>query len=99
MTNEIRESLTRLEQALVSDLKGAGTELQTLITAVRKETEAKGVVLRTADSGDPSYLAASDGLVELLQLNQAAVAASTKIERLAVAAGKAVSRVLKKAPK
>jgi hypothetical protein len=99
MTNEIRESLARLGQLLVSDLKGTGAELQTLIAAIRQETEAQSEVLRTADSGDPAYLAASTGLMELLQLNQTAVTANAEIDRLTLAAGKAVSRVLKKALK
>mgnify|MGYP000713562100 CR=1 FL=1 len=99
MTNEIRESLSRLGQVLVSDLKGTGAELQTLIAAIRKEVEARGEAMKTAGSGDPIYLSAGNDLVELLQLNQAAVAANAEIDRLVLAAGKAVSRVLKKTPK
>ena len=97
--NEVRESLARINTLLISDLKGTSDELRTLIAAIRKESDAKSEVLRTADSGDPAYIAASNGLVELLQLNQAAVAANSEIDRLCLAAGKAVAKVMKKAPK
>lgn len=97
--NEVRESLARINTLLISDLKGTSDELRTLIAAIRKETDAKSEVLRTADSGDQAYIAASNGLVELLQLNQAAVAANAEIDRLCLAAGKAVAKVMKKAPK
>jgi len=55
--NEVRESLARINTLLISDLKGTSDELRTLIAAIRKETDAKSEVLRTADSGDQAYIA------------------------------------------
>jgi len=99
MNNEIRESIGRLNQLRVGDLAGTHGELTTLLTALRKETEAKSTVVNTADSTDPAYNTAARDLVELLQLTQAAVDAKAKLQKLMVSAGEAVSRVLKKVPK
>ena len=99
MNNEIRESLARLRQLKVPDLTGTDGELTILLTALRKEVEAQTAVVNTADPSDPAYSAAASDLVTLLQLTQTAVDAKTELGKLAIAAGKAVSRVLKKAPK
>jgi len=99
MNKDIRESISRLEQLRTGDLAGTSDELTTLLTALRNEVEAKTGVVNTADSSDPAYTAASGDLVGLLQLTQVVVDAKTELGKLALAAGKAVSRVLKKAPK
>ena len=99
MNNDIRESLTRLAQLNVPDLTGTGDELETLLAALRKEVEAKTAVVNTADASDPAYNAAASDVVILLQLTQGAVDAKAELGKLELAAGKAVSRVLKKAPK
>ena len=99
MNNDIRESLTRLGQLKVPDLTGTSDELETLLAALRKEVEAKTAVVNTADASDPAYNAAASNVVMLLQLTQTAVDAKAELGKLMLAAGKAVSRVLKKAPK
>ena len=99
MTDDIRQSLTRLEQTSTADLKAAEGELTTLLTALRKEVEAQTGVLNNADSTHPAYNAAASDLVGLLQLTQAAVDAKAEVGKLTTAAGKAIQRVLKKAPK
>ena len=97
--HEVRESLARLGQLRLGDLAGTGDELTTLLAALRQEVEAQTGTVNTADSSDPAYGHAANDLVELLQLTQAAVDAKAKLNKLAIAAGEAVSRVLKKAPK
>ena len=99
MNNEIRESLTRLGQLKVPDLTGTCDELATLLAALRKAVEAKTAVVNTADASDPAYNAAASDVVMLLQLTQTAVDAKAELGKLMLAVGKAVSRVLKKAPK
>ncbi len=99
MNSDIRESLARLGQLKVPDLTGASDELATLLAALRKETEAQTAVVNAADAGDPAHSTAASNLVTLLQLTQAAVDAKAELGKLMLAAGKAVSRVLKKAPK
>ena len=99
MNNDIRESLARLKQIRVADLAAADSELTTLVSTLRKEVEAQTSVVNTADSADAAYSAAASDLVGLLQLTQAAVEAKTELGKVTMAAGKAVSRVLKKAPK
>jgi hypothetical protein len=99
MTDDIRQSLTRLEQIAAADLKATEEELTTLLVALRKEVEAQTGVLNSADSTHPAYNAAASDLVGLLQLTQAVVDAKTEVGKLTTAAGKAVQRVLKKAPK
>jgi len=99
MNSDIRESLGRLGQARIADLAGIDNELTTLLTALRKEVETKTSVVTTADSTDPAYSAAASDLVVLLQLTQAAADSKAELSKLAVSAGKAISRVMKKAPK
>ena len=99
MNSDIRESLGRLGQVRIADLAGIDNELTILLTALRKEVETQTSVVNTADSTDPAYSTAAADLVGLLQLTQAAVDAKNELGKLAAAAGKAVSRVLKKAPK
>jgi hypothetical protein len=99
MTDDIRQSLTRLEQVPPTDLKPAEGELTTLLAALRKEVETQTNVLNSADSTHPAYSAAASDLVALLQLTQAAVDAKAEVGKLAIAAGKAMQRVLKKVPK
>ena len=99
MNKDIRESISRLEQLRAVDLAAIDNELTVLLSALRKEVEAKTGVVNTADSSDPAYSAASGDLVGLLQLTQTVVDAKAEVGKLAVALGKAVSRVLKKAPK
>ena len=99
MNNDIRESLARLKQLRIADLAGTDDELTVLLAALRKEVETQTSVLNSADSADPAYSTAANGLVDLLQLTQAAATSKTELGKLAMAAGKAVQRVLKKAPK
>ena len=99
MNSDIRESLARLKQLRIADLATTDDELAILVTALRKEVETQTGVVNTADSTDPAYSTAASDLVGLLQLTQVAVDAKTELGKLAVAAGKAVRRVLKKAPK
>ena len=99
MNNDIRESLTRLEQIKAADLGGTDHELATLQTALRKEVEAQTGVVNATDSSDPIYSTAASDLVGLLQLTQAAADARAELTKLVYSAGKAISRVLKKAPK
>jgi hypothetical protein len=99
MTNDIRESLARLKQLRITDLGATDDELTILVTALRKEVETQTGVVNTADSINPAYTAAASDLVGLLQLSQAAVDAKAELGKLAGAAGKAIGRVLKKAPK
>ena len=99
MNSDIRESLVRLKQLRIADLAATDDELAILVTALRKEVETQTGVVNTADSTDPAYSTAASDLVGLLQLTQVAVDAKTELGKLAVAAGKAVGRVLKKAPK
>jgi len=99
MTNDIRESLARLEQIKAADLGDIDHELATLETLLRKEIETQTGVVNTAESRDPAYSAAASGLLVLLQLAQAATDTRKELDKLVLSAGKAVSRVLKKAPK
>jgi len=99
MTDDIRQSLSRLGQINPADLNAANAELTALVTALRKEAETRTGVVNTADASDPAYSAAASDLVGLLQLTQAAVDSRTELGKLASAASKAVGRVLKKAPK
>ncbi len=99
MNNDIRESISRLGQIKTGDLAATSEELTTLLAALRKEIEAKTGVVNRSESTDPAYATAANDLVSLLQLSQAAVDASAEMDKLATVAGKAVSRVLKKAPK
>jgi len=99
MNSDIRESLDRLDQIEAADLGGIDQELATLQTLLRKEIETQTSVVNTADTTDPAYSASTSDLVVLLQLSQAAADSKAELCRLAVSAGKAVSRVLKKAPK
>ena len=99
MTDDIRQSLSRLGQVNPADLDAASAELTSLVTALLTEVETRTGVVNTADSTDPAYSAAASDLVGLLQLTQAAVDAKTEVGKLTAAAGKAVQRVLKKAPK
>mgnify|MGYP000854156955 CR=1 FL=1 len=99
MNSDIRESLGRLEQIKAADLAGIDNELTTLLTALRKEVETKTSVVNTADSTDPAYSAAASDLVVLLQLAQAANDSRKELDKLVFSAGKAISRVMKKAPK
>ena len=99
MTDDIRQSLARLERVPPADLNAAGGELTILLTALRNEVEAQTGVLNGADSTHPAYSAAASDLVGLLQLTQTAVDAKTEVGKLATAAGRTVQKVLKKAPK
>ncbi len=99
MTDDIRQSLSRLGQINPSDLDTASAELTTLLAALRKEVETQTSVVNAADSTDPAYGTAASDLVGLLQTTQAAVDSRTELGKLASAASKAVGRVLKKAPK
>jgi hypothetical protein len=99
MTDNIRQSLTRLGQIRCADLTATDDELAVLLAALRKEVETRTSVVNAADSTDPAYSAAASDLVGLLQLTQATVDSRTELGKLASAAGKAVGRVLKKAPK
>jgi hypothetical protein len=99
MNSDIRESLARLGKLRVNDLAGTGDELEVLLGALRKQVETQTGVVNTADASDPAYTAASNDLVGLLQLTQAAVNAKAEMTKLTLASGNAVSRVLKKAPK
>jgi len=99
MNSDIRESLVRLKQLRIADLAATDDELAILVTALRKEVETQTGVVNTADSTDPAYSTAASDLVGLLQLTQVAVDAKTELGKLTTAAGKIVSRVLKKAPK
>jgi len=99
VTDDIRQSLSRLGQANPADLDAASAELTALLATLRKEVENRTGVVNTADSTDPAYGAAASDLVGLLQLTQAAVDSRTELGKLASAASKAVGRVLKKAPK
>jgi len=56
-------------------------------------------VLNTTDSTEPAYNTASSDLVGLLQLTKAVVDTKTELGKLALAAGKALQRVFKKATK
>lgn len=98
VNNDIRESLSRLGQINPADLGAASTELTTLLAELRKEVETQTNVVNAADSADPAYSSAASDLVGLLQLTQVAVDSKTELGKLAMAAGKAMSRVLKKAP-
>jgi len=99
MTDDIRQSLSRLGQINPADLDPASAELTTLLAALRKEVETQTSVVNAADSTDPAYSTAASDLMGLLQLTQAAVDSRTELGKLAGAASKAVGRVLKKAPK
>lgn len=99
MNSDIRESLGRLGQVRIADLAGIDNELTTLLTALRKEVETQTGVVNTADSTDPAYNTAANNLVGLLQLTQAAADSKREVDKLVFAAGKAISRVMKKAPK
>ena len=99
MNNDIRESINRLGQIKAADLGDIDHELATLQTVLRKEIETQTGVVNSADSTDPAYHAAASDLVGLLQLAQAATDTRKELDKLVFSAGKAVSRVLKKAPK
>ena len=98
MTNDIRQSITRLEALSPADLEAAGAELTVLVAAVQKEVAAQSSVLSKADQSHAAYSTAAGDLVVLLQLSQAAIEASAELGKLNVAAKKAVAKVLKKAP-
>jgi hypothetical protein len=99
MNNDIRESLGRLEQVRTADLAGIDSELTTLLTALHKEVEAQTSIVNTADSTNLAYGAAANDLVGLLQLTQAAANSKKELDKLVFSAGKAIGRVMKKAPK
>jgi hypothetical protein len=99
MTDDIRQSLARLEQIRLADLAAADSELTVLLTTLRKEVETRTNVLNTTDSTEPAYNTASSDLVGLLQLTKAVVDTKTELGKLALAAGKALQRVFKKATK
>jgi len=99
MNNEIRESIDRLAQTKAADMSSIDHELDTLQTALRKEIETQTGVVNTADSTDPLYRTASNDLVGLLQLAEAAADSREELTRLTFSAGKAIARVTKKAPK
>ena len=99
MNNDIRDSVSRLGQINPANLDAASAELTILLASLRKEVETKTSVVNAADSADPAYNSAAGDLMGLLQLTQVAVDSKTELGKLATAAGKAVSRVLKKAPK
>jgi hypothetical protein len=99
MTDDIRQSLARLEQIRLADLAAADSELTVLLTTLHKEVETRTNVLNTTDSTEPAYNTASSDLVDLLQLTKAVVDTKTELGKLALAAGKALQRVFKKATK
>ena len=99
MTDDIRQSLARLEQIRLADLAAADSELTVLLTTLHKEVETRTNVLNTTDSTAPAYNTASSDLVGLLQLTKAVVDTKTELGKLALAAGKALQRVFKKATK
>lgn len=99
MNSEIRESLGRLGQIKPADLGGTDHELATLQTLLRKEIETQTGIVNAADTSEPAYATASSELVVLLQMAQAANESRREMDKLVLSAGKAVSRVLKKAPK
>lgn len=99
MNNEIRESINRLGQIKAADLGDIDHELATLETLLRKEIETQTGVVNAAESRDPAYSTAASGLVAMLQLAQAATDSRKELDKLVFAAGKAVARVTKKAPK
>jgi hypothetical protein len=99
MTNEIRESITRLEALSPANLEATEAELTTLVAATQKEVTAQSNVLGGTGRTHDAYSMAAGYLVALLQLSQAAIEATAELNKLNVAAKKAVAKVLKKAPK
>jgi hypothetical protein len=99
MNNDIRESSARLSEIKPADMGGTDHELATLQTVLRKEIEAQTAVVNATASSDPTYSAVSNDLVSLLQLAPATADARAELTKLTYAAGKAVARVTKKAPK
>ncbi len=99
MNNEIRESIDRLAQIKIADMSSLDGELATLQTVLHKEIEAKTALVNTAEPTDSAYRTAANDLVVLLQLAEAAADTRDELTKLTHSAGKAVSRVLKKAPK
>lgn len=99
MNNDIRESIDRLAQTKAADMSSIDDELATLEALLRKEIEVQTGVVNTTVSTDPAYRSAANDLVVLLQLAQAATESREELTRLTFSAGKAISRVTKKAPK
>ena len=99
MNNEIRESIDRLAQIKAADMSSIDGELVTLEALLRKEIEVQTGVVNAAVSTDPAYRSAASDLVVLLQLAQAVAESRAELTRLTYAAGKAIGRVTKKAPK
>ncbi len=99
MTNEIRNSLARLQQIKPADLNAVQAELPVLTEALRKEVEAQTGLLGGADPTHAAYTAAATDLVSLLELTNTVVAARAEFGKLAANAGKVMQRLLKKAPK
>lgn len=94
MTNDIRQSLSRLGQINPADLDAASAELTALVTALRKEVETRTGVVNTADSTDPAYSSAASDLLGLLQLTQAAVDSRTELGKLAGAGAVSLMRAI-----
>jgi len=99
MTNDIRESLARLQQLSPVKLDEADAELSTLLSALREDVKAHTLLVAEADPMNPAYAGDAADLAALLELTSAVVAAKTEVGKLTTAAGKAIQRVLKKAPK
>ncbi len=99
MTNDIRQSLARLEQISSANLDAVTAELNVLLAAVQKEVQAQSSVLKEADTTHAAYSAAASDLVGLLQLSQVTIEARAELGKLTAAAKKTLQRVWKKAPK
>lgn len=100
MTDDIRQSLTRLGQINPADLDAVSSELTTMLAALRQETERLTHEVNTAvDSTDPACNLIARELVKLLQLTQAVVDARAKLNKLTAVACKAIGQVFKKVPK
>ena len=99
MTNDIRQSLDRLQQLAPACLHETSEELTTLIAALRADVNAQSNVLQDADTTHAAYSVAASDVVALLQLTQTAIEAKTELGKLSAAASKTMQKLWKKVPK
>ena len=97
MNNDIRESIGRLQQLPTGDLAATSDVLTTLLAALRKEITSRSGELAGVDHF--AFVGPAGELTTLLQLTNAVIQAKAELDKLTTAAGKAIQRVLKKAPK
>ena len=99
MTNDIRESLDRLQQLAPACLHETSEELTTLIAALRAGRERPEQRLAGRRHDHAAYSVAASDVVALLQLTQTAIEAKTELGKLSAAAGKAMQKLCEEGPK